>query len=62
MKRLRAGYYTKDMFYTYKDSTGFWSVGEIINNQNMHIEDFKTYKTAKEYVENLIKSGFRRTA
>jgi hypothetical protein len=50
MKRIRAGMYQLDHFYTYKDEAGFWTVGEIINESRQHIEDFRTYREARGFI------------
>ena len=51
MKRIKAGMYVQENYYTYKmEDCGRWTVGLNNGNDNIWIEDFKTYKSAKAFI------------
>jgi hypothetical protein len=50
MNRVRAGYYKLASFYAWKDEAGFWSVGETIDDQNYHLEDFSLLRDARNFI------------
>lgn len=58
MKRLKAGYYrtTDGTHYIAREENNrpaYWMVGEIINGQAQHLEDFRTYKEARNWLNHL---------
>jgi hypothetical protein len=53
MKRVRAGHYISraNRHYTYQmQDSGWWTVGRITESGNQHIEDFRSYRQAKEFI------------
>lgn len=58
IKRLKAGHYrtTDGTHYIAREENNrpaYWMVGEIINGQAQHLEDFRTYKEARNWLNYL---------
>lgn len=51
MKKVQAGHWIIDNFYAYRDEMRFWNVGEIIKGESLHLEDFKTLREARQFLE-----------
>lgn len=51
MRRVKAGMYVQGGYYTYKmEDSGQWTVGINNGNDNTWIDDFKTYRAAREWI------------
>ena len=59
MKRVKAGYYIDNTgdWYAVRFETNRlkWSVGNMLNGRMNHVEDFRTYKAAKDFINNQIR-------
>ena len=51
MRRVKAGMYVQAEYYTYKmEDSGQWTVGINNGNDNTWIDDFQTYRAAREWI------------